>query len=149
MFSSQLRLTLSVSLNTPTLYKMLCCNDPFMYYVTHFYVSYNIFLCTFHILPKIQIPIAHVNIFFSYFNRSLLRTASIGTIDSAELCPNLAGLTRRQIKICVRNVEVMDSVREGAEQAVIECQWQFKFRRWNCSTINGTRLFGKTVTEGK
>lgn len=78
-----------------------------------------------------------------------MRTASIGTIDNAELCPNLAGLTRRQIKICVRNVEVMDSVRQGAEQAVIECQWQFKFRRWNCSTINGTRLFGKTVSEGK
>ncbi|XP_035208146.1 protein Wnt-4-like [Stegodyphus dumicola] len=79
---------------------------------------------------------------------SLLRTASIGTIDSAELCPNLEGLTRRQIKICIRNVEVMDSVRFGAEQAVIECQWQFKYRRWNCSTINGTRLFGKTVMEG-
>ncbi|KFM60681.1 Protein Wnt-4, partial [Stegodyphus mimosarum] len=42
----------------------------------------------------------------------------------------------------------MDSVRQGALLSVAECQWQFRTRRWNCSTVNGTRIFGKVLSEG-
>ena len=40
-----------------------------------------------------------------------------------------------QINFCKRNPMFMDSVRLGALNAIEECQHQFQFRRWNCSTL--------------
>jgi wingless-type MMTV integration site family protein 4 len=57
-------------------------------------------------------------------------------------------LTKKQKLICKRNIEVMDSVRIGADKAVRECQYQFMERRWNCSTIDKKRIFGKILNEG-
>lgn len=79
---------------------------------------------------------------------SLLRSTSVATIDRADHCDALDGLTKRQIKICKKNVEVMESVKKGAENAIHECQWQFQNRRWNCSTYNSTRMFGRVLSDG-
>ena len=40
-----------------------------------------------------------------------------------------------QITFCKRNPMFMDSVQRGAAQAIDECQFQFRSRRWNCSTL--------------
>ena len=40
-----------------------------------------------------------------------------------------------QVKFCKRNPGFMDSVRLGAVRAIDECQYQFRARRWNCSTL--------------
>ncbi|XP_002436043.2 protein Wnt-4-like isoform X1 [Ixodes scapularis] len=63
-------------------------------------------------------------------------------------CESLRVLTRQQRRMCKRNAPFMDSVRRGAQLAVLECQHQFRARRWNCSTINGTRIFSKAVSDG-
>ena len=39
---------------------------------------------------------------------------------------------------CKRNPAFMESVQLGAEQAINECQFQFRSRRWNCSTLDNT-----------
>lgn len=54
-----------------------------------------------------------------------------------------------QVQICKRSVEVMDAVRRGAQLAIDECQFQFRNRRWNCSTLEAMPVFGKVVTQGK
>lgn len=54
-----------------------------------------------------------------------------------------------QVQICKRNVEVMDAVRRGAQLAIDECQFQFRNRRWNCSTLETMPVFGKVVTQGR
>nr|XP_023410047.1 LOW QUALITY PROTEIN: protein Wnt-4 [Loxodonta africana] len=51
--------------------------------------------------------------------------------------------------MCKRNLEVMDSVRRGAQLAIEECQYQFRNRRWNCSTLDSLPVFGKVVTQGE
>ncbi|XP_077997757.1 protein Wnt-3a-like [Glandiceps talaboti] len=40
----------------------------------------------------------------------------------------------------------MPSVAEGAQKGIRECQWQFKGRRWNCTTVTGDlSVFGKVI----
>ncbi|KAL0180747.1 hypothetical protein M9458_023153, partial [Cirrhinus mrigala] len=69
-------------------------------------------------------------------------------ISDEETCEKLRGLIQRQVQICKRNVEVMDAVRRGAQIAIDECQFQFRNRRWNCSTLESVPVFGKVVTQG-
>ncbi|KAK3782114.1 hypothetical protein RRG08_052378 [Elysia crispata] len=71
--------------------------------------------------------------------------SSLAHISDKSNCENLSGLVKRQRRICRRNVELMDSVRVGALMAIDECQAQFKYRRWNCSTENNLKLFGNVI----
>ncbi|WAR15394.1 WNT4-like protein [Mya arenaria] len=73
---------------------------------------------------------------------------SAATIEVPEMCQSLVGLVKRQEKICRRNVEVMESVRYGAHMAIDECQFQFRNRRWNCSTVDPVKLFGNFLKLG-
>lgn len=70
------------------------------------------------------------------------------TINSADICEAFKGLTKKQIQICKRNVDLMESVKVGADLALKECQKQLRDRRWNCSTLEGPKGFGKSLTEG-
>ncbi len=81
--------------------------------------------------------------------RYLAKLSSVGSISDEETCEKLRGLIQRQVQICKRNVEVMDAVRRGAHLAIDECQFQFRNRRWNCSTLESVPVFGKVVTQGK
>lgn len=63
-----------------------------------------------------------------------------------------ATLRRKQRRLARENPGVLAAVAKGASMAVAECQHQFKYRRWNCSTRNflrGKNLFGKIVDRGK
>ena len=44
----------------------------------------------------------------------------------------------------------MTSVAEGAHQGIQECQYQFRGRRWNCTTIEGDfSVFGRVLDKGE
>ena len=81
--------------------------------------------------------------------RYLAKLSSVGSISEEETCEKLKGLIQRQVQMCKRNLEVMDSVRRGAQLAIEECQYQFRNRRWNCSTLDTLPVFGKVVTQGE
>lgn len=72
----------------------------------------------------------------------------LSTIDPAVY----ANLRRKQRRLARENPGVLVAVSKGANQAILECQWQFRNRRWNCSTKNflrGKNLFGKIVDRGE
>ncbi|OWF49989.1 protein Wnt-4a-like [Mizuhopecten yessoensis] len=79
---------------------------------------------------------------------SLARMNSVAAIQVPEMCDSLFGLVKRQQKICRKNLEVMDSVKHGAHSAIDECQFQFRNRRWNCSTVNAKKVFGNVLKLG-
>lgn len=61
-------------------------------------------------------------------------------------------LRQKQRRLARENPGVLVAVAKGANQAIHECQYQFRNRRWNCSTRNflrGKNLFGKIVDRGK
>lgn len=52
----------------------------------------------------------------------------------------------------MENPGVLAAIIKGANQAIQECQYQFRNRQWNCSVNNyekGKNLFGKIVDRGK
>ena len=77
--------------------------------------------------------------------RALAKMSWVGSLAEEDRCDTLAGLVKRQRRLCRRNVELMDSVKTGALMAIEECQAQFQNRRWNCSTTDSNRLFGRVI----
>ncbi|XP_011875414.1 PREDICTED: protein wingless [Vollenhovia emeryi] len=70
---------------------------------------------------------------------------------SIHIEPVYASLRRKQRRLVRENPGVLMAVSRGANQAISECQYQFRNRRWNCSTKNflrGKNLFGKIVDRG-
>ncbi|XP_017042079.1 protein Wnt-5 [Drosophila ficusphila] len=57
-------------------------------------------------------------------------------------CYSVYGLSESQKKQCVKHTSVMPAISRGARAAIQECQFQFKNRRWNCSTTNDDTVFG-------
>ncbi|CAC5418797.1 WNT4 [Mytilus coruscus] len=79
---------------------------------------------------------------------SLAKMSSLSTIQIPETCDSLVGLVKRQRKICRKNIEIMDSVKNGANNAILECQYQFRNRRWNCSMVETRNIFGNVLKLG-
>ena len=96
----------------------------------------------------------HVSIIYVSFIPAGCRTmATVAGVDHIRVdseCDKLTGLVQKQRNICKRNVDVMDAVQTGARGAIEECQFQFRNRRWNCSTVDkNSTVFGRLVNTGK
>ncbi|XP_039267974.2 protein Wnt-3a-like isoform X1 [Styela clava] len=70
------------------------------------------------------------------------RTLS-GPVQSTLSCSKIPGLVPRQLRFCRNYKELMQSIAEGTKFGINECKYQFKGRRWNCSTItlNSAKVF--------
>lgn len=90
-------------------------------------------------------------LYFFNHHRAMFNVQSIGinSIETTENCDVIPGLVNRQIAICKRNLEVMDSVSQGAHISILECQKQFHNRRWNCSTVDPFTVFGPVLDNGE
>jgi hypothetical protein len=65
-------------------------------------------------------------------------------------CQNVKVLsTPVQRNLCRRNVKLVEIMARAARQAIDECQHQFKYDRWNCSTYNHSDVFGRIVNTSK
>lgn len=70
-------------------------------------------------------------------------------IGAQPLCSQLAGLSRGQKKLCQLYQDHMQYIGEGAKTGIRECQYQFRHRRWNCSTVDNSSVFGRVMQIGK
>ncbi|KAL1124359.1 hypothetical protein AAG570_000988 [Ranatra chinensis] len=52
------------------------------------------------------------------------------------VCKTVGGLTRSQQEVCLKYPEVTAAALVGLQQAVRECQFQFRWHRWNCSNLS-------------
>ncbi|XP_015679225.1 protein Wnt-5b isoform X2 [Protobothrops mucrosquamatus] len=69
-------------------------------------------------------------------------------IGAQPVCSQLPGLSPGQRKLCQLYQEHMMYIGEGAKNAIKECQFQFRQRRWNCSTVDNTSVFGRVMSIG-
>lgn len=54
---------------------------------------------------------------------------------NAVVCKGIPGLTKEQVELCHRNPDVTVAAIKGLQVAVSECQHQFMWHRWNCSSL--------------
>ncbi|KAG7261447.1 hypothetical protein CRUP_005283 [Coryphaenoides rupestris] len=70
-------------------------------------------------------------------------------IGAQPLCSQLVGLSPGQKKLCQLYQDHMQYIGEGAKTGIRECQYQFRHRRWNCSTVDNSSVFGRVMQIGK
>ncbi|XP_042366981.1 protein Wnt-5b [Plectropomus leopardus] len=69
-------------------------------------------------------------------------------IGAQPLCSQLSGLSQGQRKLCQLYQDHMIYIGDGAKTGIKECQYQFRQRRWNCSTVDNTSVFGRVMQIG-
>ena len=62
------------------------------------------------------------------------------------LCQQITGLSNGQQKLCMLYTDHMMHVGRGARQGISECQFQFKDKKWNCSTVDDSTVFGPILS---
>jgi len=67
----------------------------------------------------------------------VLQNPNAFIVGTNNMCEQLKGLSLAQQKMCKMYYDHMQPIGLGAQMAIRECQYQFRFRRWNCSTIQG------------
>ncbi|GFR28992.1 protein Wnt-6 [Trichonephila clavata] len=55
-------------------------------------------------------------------------------LDPGRICRKTRRLRGKQALICKKEPEVVTAIGEGSKLGIHECQHQFRFRRWNCTT---------------
>ena len=64
-------------------------------------------------------------------------------------CNKLSGLSKGQQQLCQLNKDHIPFVGRGARDSIIECQFQLKNSKWNCSTFDDNSVFGPILKSGE
>ncbi|OWF55275.1 protein Wnt-6-like isoform X1 [Mizuhopecten yessoensis] len=59
-------------------------------------------------------------------------------MDPNSICRKSRRLAGKQREICRNEIEIVEEVANGAKLALAECQYQFRNRKWNCTTSRRT-----------
>ncbi|XP_034498430.1 protein Wnt-6 [Ailuropoda melanoleuca] len=68
-------------------------------------------------------------------------------MDPTSICRKARRLAGRQAELCQAEPEVVAELARGARLGVRECQFQFRFRRWNCSSHS--KAFGRILQQAR
>lgn len=68
-------------------------------------------------------------------------------MDPNVICRKSRKLGGKQYEICQNEPEIVEEAAKGVEMAIAECQFQFRHRRWNCTTAN--RSITKVLKSGE
>ena len=68
-------------------------------------------------------------------------------MDPNSICRKAKRLAGKQAELCQTQPEIVSEVAKGARLGVRECQYQFRYRRWNCTSHN--KYFGKILQQGE
>ena len=99
--------------------------------------------------------IVFLNMYKSYHSvsiscfRYLGLVSSLGASVHRDTCGLVPGLVYEQVELCRNSPDTITCVGEGVRRGIYECQSQFKFERWNCTTTPNQSVFGPVLNNGK
>ena len=133
----------SVSSNWVCFCVCVCvCVQPCVHVFVHLYVFCCVRLC----VDGFVCMTACVVVCFSYFGRAL---SSVVALGANIICNKIPGLAPRQRAICQSRPDAIIVVGEGAQMGINECQYQFRYGRWNCSALGERTVFGQELRVGQ
>lgn len=89
---------------------------------------------------------AHLRVLSLSVRRAL---SSVVALGANIICNKIPGLAPRQRAICQSRPDAIIVIGEGAQMGINECQYQFRFGRWNCSALGEKTVFGQELRVGK
>lgn len=80
---------------------------------------------------------------------SLFSSVAPITIKSYAVCTNIAGFSTKQMRFCEKYRVILGSVIQGIALGIKECKFQFRKRRWNCTSLLSKPPLYKNHAVGK
>uniref|UniRef100_A0A8C9JUE6 Protein Wnt n=1 Tax=Panthera tigris altaica TaxID=74533 RepID=A0A8C9JUE6_PANTA len=112
-------------------------------------MSSKFFLMALAIFFSFAQVVIEANSWWSLGMNNPVQMSEVYIIGAQPLCSQLAGLSQGQKKLCHLYQDHMQYIGEGAKTGIKECQYQFRHRRWNCSTVDNTSVFGRVMQIGR
>lgn len=75
--------------------------------------------------------------------------SSVVALGANIICNKIPGLAPRQRAICQSRPDAIIVIGEGAQMGINECQYQFRYGRWNCSALGERTVFGQELRVGQ
>lgn len=75
--------------------------------------------------------------------------SSVVALGANIICNKIPGLAPRQRVICQSRPDAIIVIGEGAQLGINECQYQFRYGRWNCSALGERTVFGQELRVGQ
>lgn len=80
---------------------------------------------------------------------SLRALSSVVALGANIICNKIPGLAPRQRALCQTRPDAIIVIGEGAQLGINECQYQFRYGRWNCSALGERTVFGQELRVGQ
>ncbi|NXP71693.1 WNT7B protein, partial [Ramphastos sulfuratus] len=86
--------------------------------------------------------------FFFFLSFPFRALSSVVALGANIICNKIPGLAPRQRAICQSRPDAIIVIGEGAQMGINECQYQFRYGRWNCSALGEKTVFGQELRVG-
>ncbi|XP_059402377.1 protein Wnt-7b-like isoform X1 [Carassius carassius] len=97
---------------------------------------------------SVLLSVYYPQIFLILTSGSYLALSSVVALGANIICNKIPGLAPRQRAICQSRPDAIIVIGEGAQLGINECQYQFRFGRWNCSALGERTVFGQELRVG-
>ncbi|PWA27034.1 hypothetical protein CCH79_00018007 [Gambusia affinis] len=94
------------------------------------------------------LSVYYPQIFLILTSGSYLALSSVVALGANIICNNIPGLAPRQRALCQSRPDAIIIIGEGAQLGINECQYQFRYGRWNCSALGERTVFGQELRVG-
>ncbi|XP_077090389.1 protein Wnt-7b [Siphateles boraxobius] len=94
------------------------------------------------------LSVYYPQIFLILTSGSYLALSSVVALGANIICNKIPGLAPRQRAICQSRPDAIIVIGEGAQLGINECQYQFRYGRWNCSALGERTVFGQELRVG-